>query len=98
MSAGSGCNGLRKPEAALRWRLNTFLQVHSPLGIVYKNTHRYSSFIKTDGAQMHTAARLAYIVAYLAALGLVLALHAYALHLDETSEIAAPNRVSTREA
>ena len=41
---------------------------------------------------------LASLFGYLAALGAVLAFHAYALHLDETSEIAAPNRVSTREA
>ena len=41
---------------------------------------------------------LANLFGYLAALGVVLTLHAYALHLDETSEIAAPNRVSTREA
>ncbi|MCO5411164.1 hypothetical protein [Ralstonia mojiangensis] len=47
---------------------------------------------------MHRLSQLTATLAYLAALGLVLAFHAYALHLDETSEIAAPNRVSTREA
>ena len=47
---------------------------------------------------MHTIARISCIAGYLAALGLVLAFHAYALHLDETSGIAAPTRVSTREA
>lgn len=47
---------------------------------------------------MHIFGPTTRVIAYLAALGLVLAFHAYALHLDETSEIAAPNRVSTREA
>ena len=41
---------------------------------------------------------LANLFGYLAALGVVLALHAYALHLDEASEGTAPTRVSTREA
>lgn len=35
---------------------------------------------------MTAVARTATVLAYFAALGLVLALHAYALHLDETSE------------
>jgi len=41
--------------------------------------------------------RFTTIVTYLAALGLVLALHAYALHLDETSETE-PTRVAQRQA
>ncbi|SFO89367.1 hypothetical protein SAMN03159417_00510 [Ralstonia sp. NFACC01] len=36
-------------------------------------------------------------LAYLAALGLVLAFHAYALHLDETSETE-PTRSTQRQA
>ena len=36
-------------------------------------------------------------LAYLAALGVVLALHAYALHLDETSETE-PTRITQRQA
>ena len=40
---------------------------------------------------------LANLFGYLAALGLVLALHAYALHLDETSETE-PTRITQRQA
>lgn len=36
-------------------------------------------------------------VAYLTGLGLVLALHAYALHLDESSETE-PTRITQRQA
>lgn len=46
---------------------------------------------------MQNLARFTYIVAYLAALGLVLAIHAYALHLDETSETE-PARIAQRQA
>ena len=41
--------------------------------------------------------RFTAIVTYLAALGLVLAFHAYALHLDETSETE-PTPVAQRQA
>ena len=40
---------------------------------------------------------LANLFGYLAALGVVLALHAYALHLDETSETE-PTRITQRQA
>ncbi|CAJ0705010.1 hypothetical protein LMG19089_03736 [Ralstonia edaphis] len=35
---------------------------------------------------MNTLPRITRVLTYLAVLGLVLAIHAYALHLDETSE------------
>jgi hypothetical protein len=41
--------------------------------------------------------RSAFFLAYLAALGLVLAFHAYALHLDERSETE-PAPVAQRQA
>lgn len=47
---------------------------------------------------MHTPLQIAKFIAYIAALTGVMLVHAYALHLDETSEIAAPTRVSTRQA
>ena len=47
---------------------------------------------------MHTPLQIAKFVAYIAALTIVLLVHAYALHLDETSEGTAPTRVSKREA
>jgi len=40
---------------------------------------------------------LANLFGYLAALGVVLAIHAYALHLDETSETE-PTRITQRQA
>ena len=40
---------------------------------------------------------LANLFGYLAALGVVLALHAYALHLDETAETE-PARITQRQA
>lgn len=46
---------------------------------------------------MNARTRTAHIVAYLAALGVVLALHAYALHLDESSETE-PTPVAQRQA
>jgi hypothetical protein len=46
---------------------------------------------------MTTFIRFTHIAAYLAALGLVLAFHAYALHLDETSETE-PAPVAQRQA
>lgn len=46
---------------------------------------------------MHSFRRLTNTLAYLAALGLVLAFHAYALHLDETSETE-PMPVAQRQA
>lgn len=46
---------------------------------------------------MPTQNQFASILGYLAALGAVLALHAYALHLDETSETE-PTRVAQRQA
>lgn len=41
--------------------------------------------------------RIAYIAVYLAALSAVLAIHVYALHLDETSETE-PTPVAQRQA
>ena len=49
------------------------------------------------GAEMQTSSRLTRTAAYLAALGLVLAFHAYALHLDESSETQ-PARITQRQA
>lgn len=46
---------------------------------------------------MKTTGRIATALAYLVALGVVLALHAYALHLDETSETE-PTRITQRQA
>jgi len=46
---------------------------------------------------MNTPIRFTHIAAYLAALGVVLAFHAYALHLDETSETE-PTRITQRQA
>lgn len=46
---------------------------------------------------MKAVSRTATVLVYLAALGAVLALHAYALHLDETSETE-PTRVAQRQA
>jgi hypothetical protein len=46
---------------------------------------------------MHRLSQLTAALAYLAALGLVLVFHAYALHLDETSETE-PTRVAQRQA
>jgi hypothetical protein len=46
---------------------------------------------------MHTSRQLAKFVAYLVTLGFVLLLHAYALHLDETSETE-PAPVAQRQA
>ena len=46
---------------------------------------------------MQNVSRFTTIVAYLAALGAVLAFHAYALHLDETSETE-PTRITQRQA
>jgi len=46
---------------------------------------------------MHTSRKLAKFSAYLAALSSVLLLHAYALHLDETSETE-PTRITQRQA
>lgn len=46
---------------------------------------------------MQTSCRFTRTAPYLTALGLVLALHAYALHLDETSETE-PTRVAQRQA
>jgi len=46
---------------------------------------------------MQNVSRFTTIVAYLATLGAVLAFHAYALHLDETSE-SEPTRVAQRQA
>lgn len=46
---------------------------------------------------MNALARTAVVVTYLAALGLVIVFHAYALHLDETSETE-PTRITQRQA
>ena len=46
---------------------------------------------------MNTSIRLTHIASYLAALGLVLAVHAFALHLDESSETE-PTPVAQRQA
>lgn len=46
---------------------------------------------------MHRLPQLTAALAYLAALGLVLAFHAYALHLDEASETE-PARITQRQA
>ena len=46
---------------------------------------------------MKNIVRSAVSLAYLAALGLVLAVHAYALHLDETSETESA-RITQRQA
>lgn len=46
---------------------------------------------------MKAFARSATVLAYIAALGAVLAFHAYALHLDETSETE-PTPVAQRQA
>lgn len=46
---------------------------------------------------MHIPDRVANIVTYFAALSAVLAFHAYALHLDETSETE-PTPVAQRQA
>ena len=46
---------------------------------------------------MKTVTHTASVLAYLAALGAVLAIHAYALHLDETSETE-PTRITQRQA
>ena len=46
---------------------------------------------------MPISARLTCVLAYLVALGAVLAFHAYALHLDETSETE-PARITQRQA
>ena len=46
---------------------------------------------------MKTVAHTATVLAYLAALGVVLVFHAYALHLDESSETE-PTRITQRQA
>ena len=46
---------------------------------------------------MNSFARSLVVLAYLAALGIILTLHAYALHLDETSETE-PTRITQRQA
>lgn len=46
---------------------------------------------------MKALSRTATVLAYLAALGVVLAFHAYTLHLDETSE-KEPTRITQRQA
>lgn len=46
---------------------------------------------------MKALARSATVLTYLATLGLVLAFHAYALHLDEASETE-PTHVAQRQA
>lgn len=46
---------------------------------------------------MHILTRFTRLSVYLAALGLVLAIHAYALHLDESSETE-PTPVAQRQA
>ena len=46
---------------------------------------------------MNTSIRLTHIASYLATLGLVVAFHAYALHLDESSETE-PTRITQRQA
>ncbi|HWV04982.1 hypothetical protein [Ralstonia sp.] len=46
---------------------------------------------------MKAAVQTAVVFLYLAALGVVLAFHAYALHLDETSETE-PARITLRQA
>ena len=46
---------------------------------------------------MNALARTAVALTYLAALCTVLAFHAYALHLDETSETE-PTRITQRQA
>ena len=46
---------------------------------------------------MKVLATSATVLVYLAALGLVLAIHAYALHLDESSETE-PTPVAQRQA
>jgi len=46
---------------------------------------------------MPILSRFTNLLAYLAALGAVLAIHAYALHLDETSETE-PTRITQRQA
>lgn len=45
---------------------------------------------------MNSFARSLVVLAYLAALGAVLAFHAYALHLDEPSETE-PTRITQRQ-
>jgi len=49
------------------------------------------------GAKMSIPSRFASVLAYLAALSAVLVLHAYALHLDESSETE-PTRITQRQA
>jgi len=46
---------------------------------------------------MNTLSRFTGALAYLAALGAVLSFHAYALHLDESSETE-PTRITQRQA
>ena len=46
---------------------------------------------------MSIPSRFASVLAYLAALSAVLVLHAYALHLDESSETE-PTRITQRQA
>ncbi|MCT7313770.1 hypothetical protein N5J06_22600 [Ralstonia sp. CHL-2022] len=46
---------------------------------------------------MHTPLQISKFVAYIAALTIVLLVHAYALHLDETSETE-PTPVAQRQA
>ena len=46
---------------------------------------------------MHTRHKFPQFIAYIAALTVVLLVHAYALHLDETSETE-PARITQRQA
>ena len=67
-------------------------------GIVLLNTYGYICDVTCIcGAQMHTSLQIFKFVAYIAALTIVLLVHAYALHLDESSETE-PTRITQRKA